>query len=186
MTEFEFLAIGISLILGLGTTLLLTSFLNVFVNRQNIRFDWIPLVWAFYILLIQIQYYAATWNLNDVTDWNFLTFASTLLLAGLIFIAAGLVLPIGQGKYPSDLRNYFEHHGKWAVGALAVRGVVAIFSNHFIIIKNYSLNLVDVLIFLQIAFALLFFISKKRKLLITFTLLYGLILFLTMTLIYTG
>ena len=143
-------------------------------------------MWAFYVLLIQIQYYAATWNLNSVTDWNFLTFASTLLLAGLIFLAAGLVLPIGQGKYPSDLGIYFNQHGKWAVGALATRGVVAIFANHFVITQNYSINPVDVLILAQIAFALLFLFSKKRKLQIAFTLLYGLVFFLTVTLIYVA
>ena len=183
MTEFEFLAIGISLILGLGTTLLLSSFLTVFVNRHEIKFDWIPIVWAFFVLIIQIQYYAATWKLNSVTEWNFSRFASPLLLAGLIFIAAGIVLPTGQGKYPTDLRTYFERNGKWAVGALAIRGVVAILTNH-IIWNNYSFNLSDILISLQIVFALLFLFSKKRKLLVSFTLLYGLTYFLTMVTIY--
>ncbi len=183
MTEFEFLAIGISLILGLGTTLLLSSFLTVFVNRHKIRFDWIPIMWAFFVLIIQIQYYAATWNLNSLTEWDFFRFASPLLLAGLIFIAAGLVLPTGQGKYPSDLRTYFERHGKWAVGALAIRGVIAILTNK-IIWNNYSFNLLDILISFQILFALLFLFSKKRKLLVSFTLLYGLAYFLTMTAMY--
>ena len=183
MTEFEFLAIGISLILGLGTTLLLSSFLNVFVNRHEIKFDWIPIMWALLVLIIQIQYYAATWNLNSVTEWNFFKFASPLLLAGLIFIAAGLVLPTGQGKYPSDLRTYFERNGKWAVGALAIRGVIAILTNH-IVWNNDSFGPFDILISLQIVFALLFLFSKKRKLIVLFTLLYGLAFFLTMAVIY--
>ncbi len=184
MTEFEFLAIGISLILGLGTTLLLSSFLTVFVNRHEIKFDWIPIVWAFFVLIIQIQYYAATWNFNSVTEWSFFKFATPLLLAGLIFIAAGLVLPTGQGKYPSDLRTYFERNGKWAVGALATRGVIAILSNH-IIWNNYSFSLFDILISLQIVFALLFLFSRKRKLLVLFTLLYGLAFILTLVALYT-
>ena len=183
MTEFEFLAIGISMILGLGTTLLLSSFLSVFVNRHEKKLDWLPIVWAFFVLIIQIQYYAATWSLNSVTEWDFFKFASPLLLAGLIFIAAGLVLPTGQGKYPSDLRTYFERNGKWAVGALALRGVIAILTNH-IVPHNYSFGPSDVLISLQIIFAFLFLFSKKRKLLIIFTLLYGLAFFLTMAVMY--
>ncbi len=183
MTEFEFLAIGISLILGLGTTLLLTSFLTVFVNRQHVRVDWIPLAWALYILLIQIQYYAATWNLNSVTDWTFITFALPLFLAGLIFLSAGLVLPIGQGVYPSDLGVYFEKNGKWAVAALALRGIVAILANYFVMAKEHSFSIVDALILSQIIFATLFVISKKRKLQVAYTLLYGLVFFMTLTIV---
>ena len=179
MTEFEFLAIGISLILGLGTTLLLTSFLTVFVNRRQVRIDWIPLTWALYILFIQVQYYAATWNLNSLTDWTFMTYASPLMLAGLIFIAAGLVLPIGQGVHPTILRVYFEQDGKWAIAALAARGMVAIFANHFVMTKSFTINSLDVFMLVQIVFAVLFLISKKRIFQITYTLLYGLVLLLT-------
>lgn len=115
MTIFEFLAIGISLMLGLGTTLLQTLFLILFANRRRVKLDGILIVWAFYVLLIQIQYYAATCNLNGVTDWIILTFTSTLLLAGLIFLSAGLVLPIGQGEYPFNLGRCFKHHSRCAV-----------------------------------------------------------------------
>ena len=183
MTEFEFLAIGISLVLGLGATLLLTSLLTLFVNRRQVDIDWIPLVWAFYILIIQIQYYAATWNMNSITEWTFLTFAMPLLLAGLIFLAAGLVLPIGQGSYPSDLRVYFEQDGKWAVAALSVRGIVAIIAN-YAIMGNFEFSGLGILIFSQSIIALLFFISKQRKYQIAFTLLFGLVFFLTAAYIY--
>lgn len=183
MTEFEFLAIGISLLLGLGATLLLTSLLTLFVNRRQVRIDWIPVTWAVYILIIQIQYYAATWNMNSITEWTFLTFAIPLLLAGLIFLAAGLVLPIGQGTYPSDLKVYFEQDGKWAVAALAMRGIVAVTAN-VAIMNNYQFNAVGVLILLQIMIALSFLFSKQRKYQVIFTLLYGFVLFLTLVLIY--
>ena len=118
MSEFEFLALGVSLILGLVTTQLLTSFLAVFVNRRKIRIDWIPLVWAFYILVIEIQYYSAIWNLNTITEWTVLMSSTPLLLAGLIFLAAGLVLPSAHGDYPSDLGVYFQENRKWAIAAL--------------------------------------------------------------------
>ena len=62
------------------------------------------MVWALYVLCIRFQYYAATWNLTTNSEWTFMTFASPLILAGLIFLAAGLDLPIGQGAYPPNLQ----------------------------------------------------------------------------------
>jgi hypothetical protein len=184
MTEFEYLAIGVSLILGLGTTLLLTSFLAVFVNRKKVRVDWIPLVWAFYILLIQVQYYSAIWNLNKITEWTPIIFATPLLLASLIFLAAGLVLPSAHGDYPSDLGAYFQENGKWAIAALVTRGVVAIFANLFSLGTVRAWSPVEGLIALQIAMALFFIFSKKRALQVTATLLYGLVFLATVAAIY--
>jgi hypothetical protein len=95
----------------------------------------------------------------------------------LIFLAAGLVLPIGQGTYPSDLQVYFHQGGRWAVAAVAVRGLVAIMG-------NFELRGLGILIFSQSIIALLFLISKQRKYQIAFTLLYGLVFFLTAAFIY--
>jgi len=128
-------------------------------------------------LLIEIQYYAAIWNLNYISEWNVFRFAIPLVLAG-------LVLPTGQSEYPSDLGIYFEQHGKWAVAALAIRGVIAILGNHLTMASNYSFNQLDVLILLQITLTLLFLFSGKRKLQVTFTILYGLALIFTLMTIY--
>lgn len=62
MTLFEFLSIGVSLVLGLGVTLLLTSLLAAFRARRRVRLDWIPFVWAAYVLAIQGQYWWVTWG----------------------------------------------------------------------------------------------------------------------------
>lgn len=184
MTEFEYLSIGVGLILGLGVTMLLTSFLALFIARRNVRFDWIPIVWAFYILVIQIQYYSAMWNLNDKTVWTTLDFSLPLLLASLIFLAAGLVLPSIHREYPPDLGVYFERDGKWAVVALIARGSVAIISNSFVMGVTRGFSVVDGFILAQIVAAIFFLCSKKRKFKVTFTLLYGLILMRTILTIY--
>ena len=81
--------------------------------------------------------------------------------------------------YPTDLRVYFEQDGKWAIAALAARGMVAIFANHFVMTKSFTINSLDVFMLVQIVFAVLFLISKKRIFQITYTLLYGLVLLLT-------
>lgn len=129
MTPFEFLSVALSFVLGLAVTLLLTSLLAAFRNRRRTKLDWIPFVWAVYVLVFQFQYWWAIWELVALPQWSVATFALVLGLAALLFVAGGLVLPSGGGDYPKDLRSYFEEDGKWGVGAMAGYGVAAIVGN---------------------------------------------------------
>ena len=184
MTEFAYLAIGVSIILGLSVTTLLTSFLTLFVARHRIRMDWIPVVWGLYIFFIQIQFYGAFWGMNSRTVWNASAFALPLLLSGITFLAASLVLPTGPGPYPTDLRSYFERHGKYAILALVLRGVFAIRTNF--IFSDYKFSFTNYIILVQILAALLFLFSRTRKFKVVATLLYGLAWLLTLANIYGG
>ncbi len=164
--------------------MLLTSFLKLFLSRREVKFDWIPIVWACYIMIILIQYYSATWNLNSVTEWTFLHSSLPLTLASMIFLSAGLVLPGLHSEYPSDLSVYFDQDGKWAVMALAIRAIIAVCTNIFLLSNSGQFSIVDAFIIVQLAMALMFFFSKKRKFKIAFTLLYGWALIVTNRIIY--
>lgn len=181
MTLFDFLSIGVSLVLGLGVTLLLTSLLAAFRARRRVRMDWIPFAWAGYILVIQAQYYWVTWGLHEREEWTVVSFGIPLLLAGVIFVAAGLVLPSGHGEYPADLGTYFEQDGKWAVAALVVRGAVA-FGANVLVMGGPALSIVHGLVLSQVATALMFLLAKTRGLRVLATLLYGLMLSVTLVL----
>ena len=181
MTLFEYLSIGVSLVLGLGVTLLLTSLLAAFRARRHVRLDWIPFLWAGYVLAIQAQYYWATWALSDRTEWTVFSFGMPLLLASVIFVAAGLVLPSGHGDYPSDLGVYFEQDGKWAIAALAARGAVAVGTNVFVMGAS-PVSVVQGLILLQVAAAVFFLLVKTRGPKVASTLVYGVVLSITLVL----
>lgn len=55
MSSFEFLSVALSFVLGLAVTLLLTSFLIAFRARRKTRLRWLPLTWAFYVLIMQFD-----------------------------------------------------------------------------------------------------------------------------------
>jgi hypothetical protein len=55
MTHFEFLSVALSFVLGLAVTVLLTSLLTAFRARRKTRMSWLPLTWAFYVLVIQFD-----------------------------------------------------------------------------------------------------------------------------------
>jgi hypothetical protein len=46
MDTFRWVAVGLSMILGLGVTRLLTSAVSVIRSRHHAEVHWMPLVWA--------------------------------------------------------------------------------------------------------------------------------------------
>jgi len=174
MTLFEFLSVGVALVLGLGVTLVLTSLLAAFRARGRVRGDWVPLVWAAYVLALQFQYWWGSWTLVGRPSWTVVSFGIPLVLASLLFVAAGLVLPSGPGPYPSDLRAYFERDGKYAVAALGVRGIVAIGANVAVAGENPFIGL-HIAILGQVAAASLCFFATSRRMRVLATLLFGVV-----------
>jgi len=129
MTHFEFLSVALSIVLGLGVTVLLTSLLGVFRARRKTRVSWLPLTWAFYILVIQFDVWWEVFGLASVESWTAGAFVLLLLIALLLFVAAGLVLPTRLGDYPEDLDEYFQRDGRWAVAVVGLFQAVAMFTN---------------------------------------------------------
>ena len=115
MTHFEFVTVALSLVLGLALALLLTSCLAVFRARREIRIDWLPLVWAAYIFVSQIQYWWATFGLSGLESISGIVFGLMLFMAVLLFVAGGLVLPPDPERSAVDLSEYFEADGRWGV-----------------------------------------------------------------------
>ena len=46
MTSLESLTVGLALVLGLASALVLTSGLAVLRARTDVRVDWVPVLWA--------------------------------------------------------------------------------------------------------------------------------------------
>lgn len=57
MESFRWIAVVLSMILGLGVARLLSSGVEVFRSRSNGKFDWVPLLWAGCIFLWQLQFW---------------------------------------------------------------------------------------------------------------------------------
>ncbi len=129
MTAFEFLSVALSFVLGLAVTLVLTSLLAAFRARHESRLDWLPFVWAGYVLVYQFQYWWAIFELSVLPEWTPASFGILLLLAAILFLAGGLTLPTGARDYPADLSQYFRTDGRWGVAALAAYGVIGTAGN---------------------------------------------------------
>ena len=71
MDSFRWIAVALSMILGLGVTRLLSAFVAVFRSRKHSKLDWIPLAWAGCIFLWQLQFWWAIIELPGlIRVWN--------------------------------------------------------------------------------------------------------------------
>jgi len=128
MTQFEFLTVALSFVLGLAVTVLLTSFVNAFRSRRKTRMSWLPLAWAVYVLVTQFETWWEIYGLASTEIWSVGSFILLLLVALTLFLAGALILPSGVGDYPEDLDKYFREDGRWGlalVAAFCLTGITA-------------------------------------------------------------
>lgn len=111
MTPFEYLAVLISIVLGLGVTELLAGVQRLAHARERVRFHWLPLTWTALIFVVLVQWWWAAFGLRGQAQWNFFSFLLILLVPVLLYLAAALVLPPEQTEGEYDLRgHYFGIH----------------------------------------------------------------------------
>lgn len=108
------------MILGLGITRLLASFVAVFRSRNHSTLDWIPLAWAFCIFIHQLQFWWAIVELPSLVQiWTLGAFLALVGLTLLLFISAALILPSDELDENETLQASFQADGRWALISLS-------------------------------------------------------------------
>ncbi len=119
MTSFEYLSVLISIILGLGLTHLLSAMRGLIQQRAQVRFYWLPVLWAGLIFLAQIQWWWGMFELRQRPEWNFFSFLFLLLAPISMYLTAGMVLPHVEGEGECDLKRYYFNNRSWLFGLAA-------------------------------------------------------------------
>lgn len=119
--EFQYLAVLLSIVLGLGVTQLLTGVGRLVQARGRVRTYWPTLVWVGLLLLIHVQTWWAMFELRTHAGWTLLTFGVVLLTPVCLYLMAALVLPdvaeaTGEGCV-LDLRAHYYAQTRWFLGA---------------------------------------------------------------------
>jgi len=114
MDEFNYLAVLISIILGLGITQLLTGLGKLINTRANVRWYWPVAAWTGFLLIIHIQTWWAMFGLRNHKEWDFLAFLVVLLQPILLYLLSALVLPdLTAQTSVVDLRANYYSHSRW-------------------------------------------------------------------------
>ena len=124
MEQFNYLAVLISIILGLGITHLLAGLGRLLQGRRHIRLYLPALGWVGILLLLHVQTWWAMFGLRTLKTWSFAEFFLVLLQPIVLYLLAALALPEAQSGTATDLRAHYFSHSRWffslAVALLAV------------------------------------------------------------------
>src|SRR5436853_7735208 len=93
MDEFGYLAVILSIILGLSVTQLLQGLSNVINARDRVRIYWPAIGWALLLLVIDIQAWWSTFGYRGRHTWTLLQFGMLLLETILLYLLAAVALP---------------------------------------------------------------------------------------------
>lgn len=130
MTEFELLAIPLSLVLGLGITNILSDASDAIRDRERVSLHWLPFAWAILIFFFQVQYFFVLWDFHETgMVWVWTNFGPALFNCIVLYLSAGLILPGRRNSDSENLLADFAKHGRLALVALALMLFVAIFLN---------------------------------------------------------
>jgi hypothetical protein len=123
--EFQYLAVLISIVLGLGITQLLTGVGRLVQARTRVAHYWVVTLWIGLLLLIHVQSWWAMFDMRDHRGWTFGKFLLVLLHPSSLYMMAALALPdvaeaTGEDGRRLDLRAHYHAQARWFFGALAL------------------------------------------------------------------
>jgi len=135
MSEFEFLSVLISIIIGLGVTHLLAGVGRAIHQRARTRVDTLHVVWTANVLLILVLNWWVAFSWRDETDWSFGTFLVVILWSISMFMMAVLLYP-HELEPDEQYAEVFEKNRKWFLGTFVIMiltdiGVMALRSDLF-------------------------------------------------------
>ena len=115
MTEFQVLAIPICFVLGMGIIKILDGAGAAIRRREQAELHWLPFIWAFIILVFQLQFFTILWNLHlDDKTWTWTSYGLILIHPFMYFLATSLLWPSPSDNRTDNLRDDFDKHGRWA------------------------------------------------------------------------
>jgi len=182
MTPFEYVSVLISLILGLGITLILAGVARLIKRWETISPFGPYFIWIALAFVLHIHEWWETYQFISLTSWNLPMFLFVIVYPILLFILANLLFP---GRWPKSLDLkvfYFSICTKFFLFTILL-SLVAILQNIFIL--NYTLTQQPVQLSVAVTFTLML-IWKTKNVIIHYSLALALLFLLIGSLIFTS
>jgi len=110
---FNFLAIAMSIIVGLGLTTTLDSLSKTIKYRKRIKVYWVHLLWVFSLLFLIFQYWFGIWDFQQVQAWTYPAFVALLLPPIALYMVGDLAFPEFEADKEYNLRDYYYKQRRW-------------------------------------------------------------------------
>lgn len=113
MSTFDYLSVLVSIVVGLGLSRVLTSAGELVLQRQRVRFHWVPLLMAAIVFLVEVEFWWSAFGFQEIEEWNFFSFSLLLLVSVALYMMSVLVLPDPTAEASVDLRRHFYSNHRW-------------------------------------------------------------------------
>jgi hypothetical protein len=117
MTTFEYLAVLISIIVGLGITHLLGGVARFIHHPGRFKFYWAHFLWTVTTFMTLILFWWIQLWMNSVEEWNSYLYAFLVLYSVLLYLQCVIITPPDSPE-GLDLRQYFFSKRKWFFGVV--------------------------------------------------------------------
>ena len=132
MTQFEYVAVLVSIIVGLALAQLLRGLGQMVVNRDGPRPYWVHLIWTAYFFINIVMFWWWEFRLVEA-KWS-LTLYLVLIIYATLFFFVSIVIQPGELQGASSYKEYYYSRRRWIFGlliALVLWDVVDTFSKGF-------------------------------------------------------
>src|SRR5262245_46503277 len=118
MTDFDYLSVLISIVLGLGIANTLSGIANIIRHRGRYEMFWPMPVALFTLFLIHVQTWWTMYGLRHETQWNLGGFLIVLAQPVLLFVMSVLLSPETPEGRRVDLKGEFFRDRVWFFSCL--------------------------------------------------------------------
>lgn len=117
---FEYLAVIVSVIVGLGLTRILQGVARMLEARARVRVYWVHLVFTGIVFLGHLLFWWLFWSSRQVEAWSFFPFLFLLLQPIILYLLADLCFPDFPDAGTIYFRNFYYRDHRWFFGLFAL------------------------------------------------------------------
>ena len=116
MSQFEYVAVLVSIIVGLALTQILRGVGRMVTAKDGPRPYWVHLVWTLYLFQLLVLFWWWEFQLGTV-DWSLWLYIVVIIYATLLFFISLVIQPSDTGQITS-YKDYFFSNRRWIFGLL--------------------------------------------------------------------
>ncbi len=182
MSPFEYVSVLISIIYGLGITLVLTGVAEL-IRRWKTITPFLPYsIWIVLVFVLHIYEWWDHYNLRLIVSWSLPLFLFVILYPILLFILANLLFPMKWSKKGVNLKEfYFATYSKFFLWTILL-AALAIIQN--VVLEGYKLQDQFVQLIVLVVFSALLIWRTKNVIIHTLVAVL-MLLFMLVSIIYT-
>lgn len=130
MSDFEYISVLLSIILGLAITQLLSGIARLIRDGRRLAPAWWVMVIVATLLLADFQVWWASFEWRHIQGWNFFNYAAFMVLPMLLYLLAYLVLPENLRLDGRELADEFIQRRRMFYGIMMLVPLASFLQQH--------------------------------------------------------